>query len=214
MIGTKTIQRLRRVSLATAATAMTAAPAFAHHPMGGQTPETFFHGFLSGVGHPIIGLDHLAFVVGVALLSLAFGKARHLMPAAFIVATMAGAGIHLAGIDLPIVEIVVAASVLIAGVLLATGAKLDIRLSAGLFAVAGVFHGFAYGEAIFGAEPTPLFAYLFGFAAIQYGIAAAAMELARRLFSEEALQATWLRVGGGTIAGIAIVFIAERLLPF
>ena len=29
--------------------------AFAHHPLGGAAPETMLHGFLSGVGHPIIG---------------------------------------------------------------------------------------------------------------------------------------------------------------
>ncbi len=35
----------------------------AHHPMGGQTPETFSQGLLSGFGHPIIGIDHLAFLI-------------------------------------------------------------------------------------------------------------------------------------------------------
>jgi urease accessory protein len=35
--------------------------AFAHHVMGGETPSTFVDGLLSGIGHPIIGADHLAF---------------------------------------------------------------------------------------------------------------------------------------------------------
>jgi urease accessory protein len=34
-----------------------AEPAFAHHPMGGLTPATFADGLLSGLGHPVIGLD-------------------------------------------------------------------------------------------------------------------------------------------------------------
>ena len=34
--------------------------AFAHHVMGGRMPATFTEGILSGLGHPIIGLDHLA----------------------------------------------------------------------------------------------------------------------------------------------------------
>jgi urease accessory protein len=35
--------------------------------MGGKTPSTFVDGILSGVGHPIIGPDHLAFVVALGI---------------------------------------------------------------------------------------------------------------------------------------------------
>jgi len=45
-----------------AVAAMTATPAFAHHPLGGGTPETFVHGVLSGIGHPMLGIDHFAFL--------------------------------------------------------------------------------------------------------------------------------------------------------
>src|SRR5262244_1869797 len=41
-------------------------PAFAHHLMGGRMPSTFVEGLLSGLGHPVIGIDHLAFLVGSA----------------------------------------------------------------------------------------------------------------------------------------------------
>ena len=51
-------------------------PAFAHHPMGGATPSTFTEGLLSGLGHPIIGLDHLAFVIGVGLMALMLPAGR------------------------------------------------------------------------------------------------------------------------------------------
>ena len=47
-----------------------AAPlAMAHHPMGGATPSTMGEGLLSGFGHPIIGIDHFAFLLVAALLS-------------------------------------------------------------------------------------------------------------------------------------------------
>ena len=35
--------------------------------MGGGTPSTFVDGILSGVGHPIIGPDHLAFLVALGI---------------------------------------------------------------------------------------------------------------------------------------------------
>src|SRR5262249_61127194 len=43
-------------------------PASAHHLMGGKLPGNAWEGFLSGLGHPIIGPDHFAFVVGVGLI--------------------------------------------------------------------------------------------------------------------------------------------------
>ncbi|HYS49580.1 MAG TPA: HupE/UreJ family protein, partial [Xanthobacteraceae bacterium] len=91
-------------------------PAHAHHVMGGRTPATFVEGVLSGLGHPIIGLDHLAFLVavgiavGVARLSLA-------MPAVFVAASALGVAIHVQGISVPGAELLVALSVVIVGVL-------------------------------------------------------------------------------------------------
>ena len=43
-----------------------------------------------------------------------------------------------------------------------------------LFAVVGLIHGYALGELIYGAERTPLYAYLLGLAVIQSAIALAA----------------------------------------
>ena len=43
--------------------------AFAHHIMGGRTPATFGEGMLSGLGHPVIGLDHFAAVVAVGCIA-------------------------------------------------------------------------------------------------------------------------------------------------
>lgn len=45
-------------------------PAFAHHPLGGKLPANFFEGIISGFGHPIVGLDHLVFVIASGLIAL------------------------------------------------------------------------------------------------------------------------------------------------
>ena len=37
-----------------------AGSAAAHHPTGGRMPANVLDGFLSGIGHPVIGPDHLA----------------------------------------------------------------------------------------------------------------------------------------------------------
>ena len=195
-------------ALAAAALLLLAAPgAQAHHPMGGETPVTFWHGLLSGFGHPLIGLDHFAFVIGVGLASLAL-PGRLLMPAAFLAATAAGTLIHVGGTTLPIAEIVIALSVAVLGALLIGQVRTPVWGYAALFAVAGLFHGFAYGEAGFGAEATPIVAYLIGFTVVQYGIAVGAMAAARALARREVLpQPILLRVAGGVIAGIGVAFL-------
>ena len=52
-------------------------PVLAHHPNGGETPSNFIQGFLSGLGHPVIGIDHLVFVVAIGLLAALSKKKRH-----------------------------------------------------------------------------------------------------------------------------------------
>ena len=202
-------------TFATAAIGLTATvtPALAHHAMGGGLPATFTEGLLSGFGHPIIGLDHLAFVVGVGLLALLLGH-RYTLPLAFIVATVAGVLVHLASINLPAVETIIALSVVLIGVLAISGKTLPTMALAALFAVAGLFHGFAYGESIFGAETTPLLAYLLGFGVIQYAIAVGVGYAVQGVADLTDKAMTNIRIAGGLVAGVGLVFTAENLMPF
>jgi urease accessory protein len=196
-------------SIVTATTDM----AEAHHPMGGVTPSTFSEGLLSGFGHPIIGLDHLAFVIGVGLVALMLGH-RFTLPLAFIGATIAGVVVHLASISLPAAEVMIALSVLLIGSLVISGKALPTLAAAALFAIAGLFHGFAYGEAIFGAETTPLLAYFLGFAIIQYGIAVGAGFALKGFADVTERTLANIRIAGGLVAGVGLVFVAEALMPF
>jgi len=146
-------------------------PAFAHHPMGGMTPETFSQGLLSGFGHPIIGPDHFAFLVVAMFLTWALkGSARYLVPLAFIGATIAGTVLHLGAANIPMSETLIALSVVVGAVLILTRRYPGAFVLSAIFAASGILHGYAYGEAIVGAEATPLLAYLGGFAAIQYAL--------------------------------------------
>lgn len=192
----------------------TTLPAEAHHAMGGNMPGTFVEGLLSGLGHPLIGLDHLAFIVaagiavGVAGLSLA-------VPAVFVAASALGVAIHVLGITVPGVELLVAGSVVLAGGLLAFGGSSQIRSRVGtggwigLFAVAGVLHGYAYGESIVGAEPAPLWAYLLGVVVVQT-VLALGVALLTRHYQMALLGA---RLTGAAIAGIGLAILAVQTVP-
>lgn len=186
------------------------APALAHHPFGGSTPTTAIAAFLSGLGHPVIGLDHLAFVIIVGLLAAVMGLGL-MIPIAFTVAALAGTGLHLMGLNLPLPEVIISASVLLFGIFLALKQQPSTYLVMTLTAIAGLFHGYAYGEAIVGADMGPLFAYLLGFASIQMVIGLAAYTLARRLHPNTETGALSLRFAGFTFAGIGLAFLSGVL---
>ena len=185
-------------------------PAQAHHPMGGTTPTTALAGFLSGLGHPIIGVDHFAFVVALGLIA-SFSRRGFVLPVAFVLATLAGTGLHLTGLDLPGAEVGISLSVVLAGAVLAAYRKLGAAVLAGLGAVAGILHGYAYGEAIIGAEMSPLVAYLAGFAVIQLVVAGSAFWAGRRC-QRAAEPLLTLRFAGFAIAGAGAAFLSSTLL--
>ncbi len=63
------MNRIVTVALALALSLLAPLEASAHHVMGGGLPDTWVAGLLSGIGHPMIGLHYLAFVVAVGLAS-------------------------------------------------------------------------------------------------------------------------------------------------
>ena len=147
-------------------------PAFAHHVMDGNLPRTFMQGFLSGLGHPVIGLDHLGAIVGVGILAALAG--RGIGPVfAFSAAVIAGVGLHLAKANVPASEVLVGLSTLVLGGLVVLRVSMRPVVAAALFAIAGLLHGYALGESIVGAEPMPLAAYLAGLLIVQTAVSLA-----------------------------------------
>ncbi|HUS97327.1 MAG TPA: HupE/UreJ family protein [Hyphomicrobiaceae bacterium] len=193
-----------------AAAVTLAGPAFAHHAMDGAIPATMAQGLITGVAHPVVGLDHFAFVIAVGLAS-AFLPGRMLLPLAFIAATIAGCLLKLAGVALPVAEFVIAASVIVVGALVMRGKPVSSSILIGLFAVAGLFHGSAYAAGIIGAEQSPLAAYLAGFAVVQYAVAVAAMLVVREVFKATAALSLETRLGGALVAGAGVAFLVENI---
>ncbi|HEY9853621.1 MAG TPA: HupE/UreJ family protein [Leptolyngbyaceae cyanobacterium] len=187
-------------------------PVMAHHAFGNRTPANFFEGFLSGLAHPLIGLDHFAFIVAVGLLAVGLPRAA-LIPAGFILTALAGTGLHLLNLDLPGAEIAIATSVIALGIMLISQKRQNVKLIAALAAFAGLFHGYAYGEAIVGARMTPLFAYLLGFSIIQYLIALLALFIGifvTKKFAHQPISP--LRLAGLVISAIGISFLTASLI--
>ena len=208
---TRQIVRLAAFPAAVLVALLPAAPAFAHHVMGGRMPATFMQGLLSGLGHPVIGLDHFAAVVAVGCLAAAH-RAGAALAIGFVVAMMAGVAAHLHGAAVPGAEILVALSVIVLGAVLLAHREIKAVAALALFAVVGLLHGYALGESIYGAEQTPLAAYLIGLCVIQGAIALIAMMLARAAILRTN-QVPSLRLIGAGISGIGLAVLMQQLVP-
>lgn len=203
--------RLSALLVALAGLFLAAGPAAAHHPMGGAVPATLWQGLASGLAHPVIGLDHLAFLIAVGL---AAGVARRgpALPVLFVAASLLGVAARWLGLVLPGAELLAAAAVLAAGALLARGRAPDPRGWAALLAVGGLAHGQAYAEAVIGAEPTPVLAYLAGLALVQGAIAGGVALLPRRRPAAAVAGTPAVRLAGLAVVLVGVVALAGRAL--
>lgn len=181
----------------------------AHHAMDSAIPATLWQGLVSGLAHPIIGLDHLLFVTAMGVLCFLLGR-RVGVVAAFVLATPVGTLLHPMVPALPGVEALIAASLIVLGVVLLRGPRaLPVFAIPSFLAAAGVAHGYAYGEAIVGAETTPLVAYLAGFTWVQLGLAAGAYGLARVAAPRLTAARTSAALGGlVALAGTGFLLLA------
>lgn len=190
--------------------AFPAEPASAHHAMGGTTPATLWHGLLSGLAHPIIGLDHFSFIAATGVVA-AFLSGGMMIPVGFIVASAAGVLVHVANLDVPIAEVLVAVSVLAAGVVLVLRLPLGAWGWTALAVAAGFFHGYAFGESVVGAEQGVIGAYVVGIAVVAITIAATVRMATLVLTRPLGEASTRLRGAGAVLSCLGVIFLTLAL---
>ena len=208
---------MNRYLLATAVFATSAAPAFAHHPLGGAPMETLTDGILSGVGHPLLGFDHLFFVIAVGVAALYTGRVK-LATAAYIGAMMIGCLMMSFGVGLPVKEVVIGISLLVVGSIILSGRAMGLAPAVGLFAVFGLFHGSAFGDTIaaqeVGAGVAVLVGYLIGLGLLQYGLALLAGCVVHNLLKATEAQHIHVRLAGAVVAGVGLFLTLENTEGF
>jgi urease accessory protein len=117
-----------------------ATPASAH-VLQGQAA-----GFLSGVRHPVSGLDHVLAMISVGLWGAQLGApAVWLLPVTFPMVMAFGGFLGLVGIPLPGVEAGIALSAVLLGLMVACEARPPLWLAAALVGLFAIFHGNAHG---------------------------------------------------------------------
>ena len=144
-----------------------AAPALAHHPMGGVAPATALQGLLSGLGHPVIEMDHLAFLICLGLLTSLVDQGRRRLIFPFVAISLISTFMHASGVTLPLPEMWVGLSLLLVAGLLLRAMKVSTGVAVAFCLFAGVAHGYAFGEAVVGVRTSALVSYLVGLFVIQ-----------------------------------------------
>ena len=203
---------MKRLLALTAAFA--AAPALAHHPLAGQEMSTFTHGLLSGIGHPLLGFDHLFFVALVGIAAVFTGRAM-IAPAGYIAAMLVGCLLMTFGTALPATEVVIGASLLVLGYIVLSGRALGFGAAIALFALAGLFHGSAFGESMASAEAGSTMAvlagYLIGLGVAQYAISVIAGKIAVNVWKATESTAIQARLAGAVVGGMGLFLTLENI---
>jgi len=189
--------------------------AMAHHALGGSIPIGFGQGLLSGLAHPVIEVDHLAFVLAVGVLT-AVSQGGFSLPVWFVGGTIFGCLLNASSLHLQPGGWMVPLSALLIGGYLASGRSEDGSWHKYVFLAAGALHGLAYSQSIIGSENNSLQGYLVGFAIVQILVAWSAMLAAYWFWRGDRLYAN-ARVFGGILAGVGLTALYQAgvasLLP-
>jgi len=198
----RSILRGREALMAVALTLGTAASAFAH-PRQGQA-----EGFVTGMSHPVSGLDHVLAMIAVGLWGAQLGPpAIWLLPVTFPIVMAFGGFLALIGVRLPGVDLGVALSAVLLGLMVAREAKPPIAAAAVLVGFFAIFHGHAHGSELPAGQSG--LAYSIGFVVATGCLhgAGIAIGVAHRWTAGKAM----LRLAGLTVALAGAAFVWRAL---
>jgi len=103
-------------------------------------------GFMSGLSHPVSGLDHVVAMIAVGLWGAQLGMpALWILPIAFPMMMAVGGVLGLTGAPVPGVEVGIALSAVVLGALVLGGLRLPLAAAVAVVGVFAVFHGHAHG---------------------------------------------------------------------
>jgi urease accessory protein len=124
-------------------TLLLAAGAASGHIEGGHVGDG---GLLTGLYHPISGLDHVVAMVAVGLWGAQLGvPAIWLLPVAFPLVMALGGLAGVTGLPLPGIEVGIALSGVVLGLLVALAARPPLSVALLLIAAFAILHGHAHG---------------------------------------------------------------------
>jgi urease accessory protein len=187
--------------------ALASTPALAHHPfeMAAGQQLSAWMGLVSGLGHPLLGPDHLLFLLAIGFVGLS-------RPSAWVLPLL-GTGLLASAVSVfvpPSAALVGGAELLASLSLVLAGLVAIGRLPAATLVPAIAVHGYLLGGMVVGAEPTPLATYFLGLLISQGALLLVASRLSRPLLAH--LRPTGLALLAGIWIGLGGAFAFSQLL--
>jgi urease accessory protein len=169
-----------------------------------HTGEGIAGGFLSGIQHPIFGLDHLVAMVAVGLWGAFLGMpAIWILPIVFPLVMALGGVVGIAGIPLPGVEIWIAGSAVVLGACVALPLRPPLWFAVLMVGAFAIFHGHAHGTELPQAA-NPL-AYALGFVMATGFLHLSGIGFG--MLSRYSAGCYAVRAGGAAIAAVGLAFL-------
>lgn len=170
------------------------APARAHHFIELHALEpNAINGLISGLAHPVIGPDHLVFLLALSLLGL---RSRGRWMVALLAVGLLGSGAGLLWPGLPAAEPLVAATIAVEALVLLGWLPL------GWIVPAMALHGYVLSDAVLGWTAMPVATYLVGLLISQALLLLAALQLLRPLVAQ--LSSSHRRWIAAALVGLAL----------
>ena len=125
--------------------------------MGESSTLTSWQGFISGIGHPLLGPDHLLFILAISLIGLRFPTKWILPLLGFgLIGSAIAQILLLPEFIIPYAEALVSLSLVLESLIILG------YLPSSLLLPLISLHGYLIGGAIVGAEQSPLLSYFLG----------------------------------------------------
>ena len=187
---------------------ISANPVFAHHPfgMGNSSGLSLWQALLSGVGHPLLGPDHLLFMLGISLVGIKKTK-QWVLP--LLAVGLAGSALvqlqPLPNVLASWAEALVSLSLAIEGLIVLN--LLSSKWLLPMFAL----HGYLLGSTIVGAEPTSLIGYFVGLLLAQGSLLLLVTATSQKVINKFGINSR--NLWAGIWIGIGLAFSWVALVP-
>jgi len=178
--------------------------AFAHVGQGDVSG-----GFIAGLEHPVMGLDHVVAMVAVGIWGAQLrAPAIWVLPVTFPLVMSFGGILGGLGVPIPGIEIGIAVSAIVLGAMVAFAARPPLWIAGVIVGVFAIFHGYAHGAEL--PESANAISYAMGFVMATGGLHALGILIG--VINKWPAGEKCLRAGGVLIALCGVYFLFSHFI--
>ena len=164
-------------------------------------------GFLAGLAHPVMGLDHVVAMVSVGIWGAQLrAPAIWVLPVTFPLVMSFGGVLGGLGVPIPGIEIGIAVSAIVLGAMVALAARPPLWAAAIIVGIFAIFHGYAHGAEL--PESANAISYAMGFVVATGCLHALGILIG--VINKWPAGAKALRVGGVVVALCGVYFLISH----